>query len=244
MIRQLSLEETRKYIKDDSVRPHLSAEFRTSENRQVWGLFEGIGEHPLSVVCVAFAHGVPECESELDWFSLVDGEPTIDPPHFDPLQFNPSAHETLEAALEHAREHQGDLRVFDNGTILNRFGESMIYDTAGNLAPAGRNSIIQLEQNVAVFYTIWSYSPGAGRDLINQLGEYIWEHRKDIWRWVTLSPITATAERFHLKNGAVFVDRYGDCQTFEYTDQFFDLEERMQEVRAAEEAETSAKRLR
>jgi hypothetical protein len=37
----------------------------------------------------------------------------------------------------------------------------------------------------------------------------------------------------------VFVDRYSDCQTFEYTDQFFDLEERMQEVRAAEEADNN-----
>jgi hypothetical protein len=234
MIRQLTLEETRTYIRDDSVRPHLSAEFRTQENREVWGLFsdeQSHGADPLAVVCVAYAHGVPEAEYELDYFSLLDGAATLEPLYFDPEQFHKSRFETIDDALEYALENnQGKLTVFDNGTILNRLGESMVYDSQGNLAPAARGSMTQFEQNVAVFYTVWSYSKGAGRTLINTLSQHILDNRKEIWRWVTLSPLTEMAEKFHISNGATLVSVYGQDQTFEYTHLFFDLETRMREI--------------
>jgi hypothetical protein len=44
---------------------------------------------------------------------------------------------------------------------------------------------------------------------------WIQEH-KGCTRYVTLSPLTAMAERFHLKNGAVLVNRGDTCQNFEY----------------------------
>lgn len=56
--------------------------------------------------------------------------------------------------------------------------------------------------NVAVFYTIWSYVPGAGRTLIFDAVRHIKETRPEITRFVTLSPKTEMAKRFHTKNGA------------------------------------------
>ena len=58
------------------------------------------------------------------------------------------------------------------------------------------------EATVAVFYTIWSYSPGAGRRLIQEAQKSIRSEFKNITTFVTLSPPTEMARTFHLKNGA------------------------------------------
>ena len=55
---------------------------------------------------------------------------------------------------------------------------------------------------VAVFYTIWSYVPGAGRRLIGQARRWIQDNRVEIRQFVTLSPPTDMARVFHLRNGA------------------------------------------
>mgnify|MGYP003334746239 FL=1 len=54
----------------------------------------------------------------------------------------------------------------------------------------------------AVFYTIWSYTAGAGRDLIVAAQQSIEAEFPGIQTYVTLSPKTEMARRFHLKNGA------------------------------------------
>ena len=58
-------------------------------------------------------------------------------------------------------------------------------------------------KNVAVFYTIWSYSPGAGAALIRQAADWILREHSEVRDIVTLSPQTEMAKRFHLKNGAL-----------------------------------------
>ena len=57
-------------------------------------------------------------------------------------------------------------------------------------------------RDVAVFYTIWSYSPGAGAELLRKAAAWLKHEHKDIKAIVTLSPQTEMARRFHLKNGA------------------------------------------
>ena len=54
----------------------------------------------------------------------------------------------------------------------------------------------------AVFYTIWSYAAGAGRLLIQEAQKSIESEFPGIQTYVTLSPKTEMARRFHLKNGA------------------------------------------
>lgn len=71
--------------------------------------------------------------------------------------------------------------------------------------------------DVAVFYTVWSYDKGAGRDIVFAVAEHIRNTNPDVKRWVTLSPLTDMARNFHLKNGAKFLARHMDCQNFEYT---------------------------
>ena len=55
---------------------------------------------------------------------------------------------------------------------------------------------------VAVFYTIWSYKAGAGAKLIFQARDHIQSTRPGIDRFVTLSPQTDMARKFHLRHGA------------------------------------------
>ena len=70
--------------------------------------------------------------------------------------------------------------------------------------------------SVAVFYTIWSYKPGAGRELILNAVDYLLENNNNIKRFVTLSPKTEMARRFHLKNGAVVLQENPHTVNYEY----------------------------
>jgi hypothetical protein len=72
------------------------------------------------------------------------------------------------------------------------------------------------EPNVAIFYTIWSYKPGAGRDLILTTVNYIKSNKPNINRFITLSPTTEIARRFHLKNGAVVFRDNQETVNYEY----------------------------
>ena len=69
--------------------------------------------------------------------------------------------------------------------------------------------------NVAVFYTVWSYAKGAGRRMVLETAEYLKKER-GIKRFVTLSPLTEMAEKFHLRNGAELLAKGNECQNFEY----------------------------
>ena len=69
---------------------------------------------------------------------------------------------------------------------------------------------------IAVFYTIWSYRPGAGRRLILDSVRQIQQDHPEIRRFVTLSPKTEMAERFHLRNGAKVYKVNKDTVNYEY----------------------------
>ena len=73
-----------------------------------------------------------------------------------------------------------------------------------NSVPAAVEDMAGLVESAttAVFYTIWSYAAGAGRDLIVAAQRAIEEELPNIKTFVTLSPKTEMARRFHLKNGA------------------------------------------
>ena len=125
-------------IKDDPVRPHISAEWRIRTGRRVWVLEKE--DTVQAIVCVAFMDEVPITEEDMAW-------PGVD---------------------------------------------------------------------VAVFYTVWSYSKGAGREIIFEAARKIKREYAYVKRMVTLSPLTEMAEKFHLRNGAKFVRKGNTCQNFEY----------------------------
>lgn len=70
--------------------------------------------------------------------------------------------------------------------------------------------------DTAMFYTVWSYDKGAGREIIFSTAEVIQREKPFIKRFVTLSPLTEMAEKFHLRNGAKFLRKGDKCQNFEY----------------------------
>jgi hypothetical protein len=73
-----------------------------------------------------------------------------------------------------------------------------------------------VDPDIAVFYTIWSYAPGAGRQLIMDAVNFIKNERKNIKQFVTLSPPTDMARRFHIKNGASVYRINNDTVNYEY----------------------------
>ncbi len=73
-----------------------------------------------------------------------------------------------------------------------------------------------INPDIAIFYTIWSYEPGAGRELIFEARSWIQENRPEIKRFVTLSPTTEMARRFHLKNGAIIFRTNTTSVNYEY----------------------------
>lgn len=72
------------------------------------------------------------------------------------------------------------------------------------------------EPSVAVFYTIWSYDPGAGRKLIQTARKELSNRKPEIKKFVTLSPQTEMAKKFHLKNGASIFRDNPSSVNYEY----------------------------
>lgn len=137
-------------FEDDPVRPHLTANFRTSLGRQAFVLHNDDGTKVRAVICCAYTNSVPITERELDYFSQAACADETVPPR------------------------------------------------------------------IAVFYTVWSYDKGAGRDIVFAARDYVRDVR-GCNRFVTLSPLTEMAERFHISNGARLLERGNECQNFEYS---------------------------
>lgn len=69
--------------------------------------------------------------------------------------------------------------------------------------------------DIAIFYTVWSNVKGAGRDIIFKVWDMLKE-RKTNRRYVTLSPKTEMAMKFHLSNGAKLIATNDTTYNFEY----------------------------
>ena len=85
--------------------------------------------------------------------------------------------------------------------------------------PRSREELLEFasyEPEVAVFYTIWSYVPGAGRKLIVAARNHIESSRPYIKKYVTLSPPTEMARVFHLRNGAQVLNVNADSVNYSY----------------------------
>jgi hypothetical protein len=73
-----------------------------------------------------------------------------------------------------------------------------------------------INTNTAVFYTIWSYAAGAGRELIEQAQAQITQEHPEVKTFVTLSPKTEMARKFHHKNGATTYRENADSVNYLY----------------------------
>ena len=75
---------------------------------------------------------------------------------------------------------------------------------------------VAVTTNTAVFYTIWSYAAGAGRKLIEEAQAEIKKEYPEVQTYVTLSPKTEMARRFHHKNGAKTLRENQDSVNYIY----------------------------
>ncbi len=111
-------------------------------------------------------------------------------------------------------------RVHDHAEILVLIEEdrpaAVVCVAYLDLVPTTETELGATGDNVAAFYTIWSYAPGAGRRLIRAAREHIQATRPSITRYVTLSPKTEMAQRFHHSNGAVTLQDNETTVNYEY----------------------------
>jgi hypothetical protein len=115
-----------------------------------------------------------------------------------------------------------EFRVSKNTEILAIVEEgrpqAMVCIAYRDFVPQDCNELMKDSDNpnVAVFYTIWSYAAGAGRDLIVKARKELPNRKPQISKFVTLSPQTEMARRFHLKNGATIFRQNAGSVNYEY----------------------------
>ena len=87
-----------------------------------------------------------------------------------------------------------------------------------DFVPSTEQELFILTDNptIAVFYTIWSYAPGMGRKLLNTVLSNLLEEKQNLQRFVTLSPKTEMARKFHIKNGAFMLQENAHTINYEY----------------------------
>lgn len=69
---------------------------------------------------------------------------------------------------------------------------------------------------IAIFYTVWSYKKGAGREIVFSVVDHIKHFKPWVKRFVTLSPKTEMAKNFHLNNGAFTLTVNEESVNYEY----------------------------
>jgi hypothetical protein len=116
-----------------------------------------------------------------------------------------------------------DLRVGENRDIFvarkdDKLARAITCVSYQRTVPTSESELFETcdKPEVVVFYTIWSYEPGAGRDLIFEARDWIIQNRPEIKRFVTLSPPTEMARKFHIKNGARVYRQNPDTVNYEY----------------------------
>lgn len=111
-------------------------------------------------------------------------------------------------------------RVHDHAEIFVLFadGRPAAVTCVAYLAavPTTETELGTVGNTVAAFYTIWSYQTGTGRQLIRAVTESIKLTKSTVKRFVTLSPKTEMARRFHHSNGAQTLQENADTVNYEY----------------------------
>jgi len=105
-----------------------------------------------------------------------------------PIEFRVSAHSNIFVLLDSTSTPQAAVCVAYCDQVPTSV-EALVNDP-------------HLTQSVAVFYTVWSYRAGAGRSMILATQEWIQHNRPCVEQYVTLSPPTEMARKFHIRNGA------------------------------------------
>jgi hypothetical protein len=115
-----------------------------------------------------------------------------------------------------------EFRVSDNhfiSALVQDTPEAMVCVSLQDCVPATVEELLDhttSNPTVAVFYTIWSYRPGAGSQLLRDTVTEISRMFPNITRFITLSPKTEMAAKFHIRNGAVVFRENEATINYEY----------------------------
>jgi hypothetical protein len=106
-------------------------------------------------------------------------------------------------------EIPAEFRVQDNRFIATLLVDeqptAMVCISLHDFVPQTVEDLAKTSQTptTCAFYTIWSYRPGSGAELLKRVLPELRAKYPTLTTFVTLSPKTELARRFHLKNGAV-----------------------------------------
>jgi len=100
-----------------------------------------------------------------------------------------------------------DFRVSNNrfvAALVNERLEAMVCVSLHNFVPQSVDdlSVNNDDLDTAIFYTIWSYRAGAASKLLFAVVDEIRKLYPSVTRFITLSPKTEMARKFHTRNGA------------------------------------------
>ena len=114
-----------------------------------------------------------------------------------------------------------EFRVTDNrfiSALVDERPKAIVCVSLHDFVPSTVNDLKRTANSptTAIFYTIWSYAPGAGAELLRETVAGIRQQYPNVHRFVTLSPKTEMARRFHLKNGAMIMRENLDTVNYEY----------------------------
>jgi hypothetical protein len=115
-----------------------------------------------------------------------------------------------------------EFRVSDNhfvSALVQDTPEAMVCVSLQDCIPASVEELLTHETEnptMAIFYTIWSYQSGAGSQLLRDTVSEIRQMFPNITRFITLSPKTEMAQKFHLRNGAVVFRENAETINYEY----------------------------
>jgi hypothetical protein len=116
-----------------------------------------------------------------------------------------------------------DFRVSDGRMVAaltdaEQNPEAMVCVSFHDFIPADVKDLDKTAQvpTTAIFYTIWSYKSGKGQELLFRAVKGIQEQYPSVTRFVTLSPKTNMARRFHLRNGAIVFRENIETINYEY----------------------------
>ena len=108
-----------------------------------------------------------------------------------------------------------DFRTSDGRQIFTIPNKAVVCIANTNKVPKTMKQLIRYSSPKAtectIFYTVWSYEKGYGRLILNYLLPIL-----NTNRYVTLSPKTDMAVRFHTRNGAKMIGDNEESYNFEY----------------------------
>ena len=135
------------------------------------------------------------------------------------LDFSYIAQDPVRPELDMTFRNSNGREVYS--FIYNHEVAAVICIAYVNTIPITLNELIEYscepaDATIAIPYTVWSYKKGFGRSMVLDGIDSISEKYPSILKFVTLSPKTEMAYKFHTGNGAIHIASNHESDNYEY----------------------------